>query len=170
MVTVREILRGGISRFLPTAGAGAFAILLAFDGRHIAAIQPAGWVLLGGLLLAETTGFMSVLWQTRYRLEAQAEVGGRRSVIAGALGIVGLFAGSIFSQGFGLAWATLLAAASGAIAAGVTFWPWMRRRVSEQELAAWEAVDVAALQASGSIPHSSASEHAAPVRARDLES
>ena len=118
MVTVREILRGAVTRFLPTAGLGALAILLAFDGRHVAAIRPAGWALMVALLLAETCGFTALLWRARYRLEDKAQVAGRRSALAGALGIVGLFVGSIASQGTGLQWAMLLAAGSGAAAAG----------------------------------------------------
>jgi hypothetical protein len=147
MVTVREILRGAVTRFLPTAGLGALALLLAFDGRHVAAIRPAGWALLAGMLVAETVGFSALLVRARFRLEVRAGITGRRSVIAGALGIVGLLLGSIFSQGAGIAWAGLLATGCGAIAGAATYWPWMRRRVSAQELELWEAVDVTALGA-----------------------
>jgi membrane associated rhomboid family serine protease len=169
MVTVREILRGAVTRFLPTAGGGALAILLAFDGRHVAAIQPAGWALLAGMLLAETFGFATVLWRARYRLEVKADVSGRRSVVAGALGIVGLFVSAILSQGSGLAWAELLAAASGAVAGAATYWPWMRSRVSERELEAWEGVDVAALAASSPPPHAPTTKEVARVPRRDLD-
>jgi len=169
MVTVREVLRGAVTRFLPTAGFGALAILLAFDGRNVSAIRPAGWVLLVGLLLAETTGFAVLLWRARYRLEEKADVAGRRSVIAGALGIVGLFAGSILSQGAGLVWPVVLGAASGALAGALTFWPWMRRPVSEQELEAWEAVDVSALSGSSLAVQKPASNSVVRVQARDRD-
>lgn len=147
MVTLRTILRGAVTRFLPTATVGSVAILLAFDGKNVAAIQPAGWALMAGLLLAETAGFAILLARMRYRLETTAEVGGRRSVIAGALGIVGLFVGSILVQGAGIPWALLIALISGAFAGGVTYLPWFQRAMCAQELESWEAVDVNALTA-----------------------
>jgi hypothetical protein len=148
MVTLRTILRGAVTRFLPTAALGSVAILLAFDGKNVAAIRPAGWALMAGLLLAETAGFATFVARMRYRLETSADVEGRRSVIAGALGIVGLFVGSIFAQGAGVPWALLIALISGAFAGGVTYLPWVRRAMSAQELKSWEAVDVDALTAS----------------------
>jgi hypothetical protein len=167
MITIREIVRGAVTRFLPTAGTGALAILLAFDGRNVSAIRPAGWALLAGLLLAETTGFAALLWRTRYRLEGKADVAGRRSVVAGALGIVGLFVGSILSQGAAPVWPLLLGAASGALAGAITFWPWMRRPVSEQELEAWEAVDVAALPGPPPAAQKQSSDAVVRVQVRD---
>ena len=160
MVPVRDILRGAFTRFLPAAGGGAFAILLAFDGRNVAAIQPGGWALFAGLMLAETGGFATLLWRLRFRLEGKAAVAGRRSVVAGALGIVGLFVESIFAQGAAPGWALLLGVAAGAGAGVLTYWPWIRRRVSESELAAWEGVDVEALAGPLAPP--------APASARQL--
>lgn len=133
----------------------------------VAAIRPSGWALLAGLLLAETLGFTAVLWRARYRLEAAADVAGRRSTIAGALGIVGLFVGSVFSQGAGLAWPLLMGGASGALAGTLTFWPWMRRRVDARELEAWEAVDVATLSAPSPASLLRTADPVVQARARD---
>ena len=167
MVTVREILRGAFTRFLPAAGGGALAILLAFDGRNVAAIQPAGWALFAGLLLAQTVGFATLLWRLRFRLEVTAGVAGRRSVVAGALGIVGLFVESIFAQGASTGSAILMGVAAGAGAGVLTFWPWMRRRVSASELAEWEGVDVEALAGPLAPPVSASARQ--PLRVERLD-
>jgi hypothetical protein len=145
MVSVREILRGAVTRFVPTVAAGAVAILLAFDGQNVRHVPASGWLLIGALLLAETVGFVSLLSWSRYRLDARANVGGRRSVIAGLFGIVGLFAASTVSQGASIPWALTIALGAGAIAGSTMYWPWLRRRLSEKELAAWENVPLSAL-------------------------
>ena len=164
MVSIREILQGALTRFLPTAGGGALAILLAFDGRNVAGIHVTGWLLLAAMLMCETVGFASLLWRVRFRLERGAAVTGRRSVIAGALGIVGLFAGSVFAQGAGLRFALLLASAAGAAAGSLVYWPWLRRRVSESEIQAWEGVDVAMLGAGRPTVRPSPTSHREPLR------
>ena len=107
------------------------------------------WLFLGKALLEQTAGFALALLIYRRRLGSDAAVSGRRTLLVGAFGSA-LLVGSASAGGAIIPRAAeaLVWTLTGALAAAIMFWPWLKRQPTERELAAWEDVDVEALVAS----------------------
>ncbi len=127
MIPVRAIVRGALARFLAASVTvlAALAIpLVLFADHGIRAVQ---LLLLAGESGAAAMGFGAVLFLLRRALHPQADVAGRRSVVAGACFPIGLMVASMKIQVLGLpAIAGLSAGVGGLFALGM-YWPWLNR-------------------------------------------
>ena len=142
MVTFREIVKGAISRFLPGAVVGQ-AAMIAF----LLIGEPSGLALrdlpiLAGFTALMTIGHAGALGVMRRMMRDDADVSGRRALIAGLaagafhFGIAAAVSTFTENQGFALA------VFSGAAAATAMFFPWIRAQRPEAEFAPSIPADV----------------------------
>jgi hypothetical protein len=140
MLRIREIASATLLRFLPSVTLGTVAVT-ALLGGSIAHMPLKTWLFIATVLLDQSAGFGITLLLYRRRLGADAAVTGRRTLLVGAFGTALLLAAATMGAAVGIpravAWAVW--GLTGAAAAAVMYWPWLRRRPSEVELAAWEA-------------------------------
>lgn len=123
MISLRTILRGTLTRFVPAfiLGTAIFYVLVSL-GDPVSV----GWLNLGVAYALVTVGYTAALAALRDRLRADADVAGRRSAVAGLLvpaaylsGLVVLASQSQLSQ-------DLLAVLIGAGLAIGMFFPWLK--------------------------------------------
>jgi len=150
MIRLRDIASAALLRFLPATAIGTIGITALLFGP-IAQMPLPAWLFLGKALLEQTAGFALTLLIYRRRLGSDAAVSGSRTLLVGAFGTA-LLVGAASAGGAviprnaeALVW-TL----TGAAAAAIMYWPWLRRRPTEHELATWEAVDLDALASADS--------------------
>ena len=123
MISLRTILRGTLTRFIPgfILGTAIFYGLVSLTDR-----VSVGWLNLAVAYALVTVGYTAALAALRYRLRADADVAGRRSSVAGLLvpaayvsGLVVLASQSLLSQ-------NVLAVVIGAVLAVGMFFPWLK--------------------------------------------
>jgi hypothetical protein len=131
MITLRNIATA-ILGFSASMGALALGLLVAFDGIAQLNLDRTLGVL--GLTAATASGYGLSLWLARRRFRADAQLGGRRDLVAGALAVVLLLAASVATQGAPLPLRLTLCLASGVLAAMAAHLPWLQRRRMEQRV------------------------------------
>src|SRR5256885_4484558 len=101
MTTPGEILRGAGGRFFPGAVVGALATSLVFGPMPFVASMWPRWVTgsLAAALLA-TLGFAAVIFLAKRFLRADAEIAGRKSVVAGFAAAGAAFAILAFTNSY----------------------------------------------------------------------
>ena len=127
MPAIREVLRATLLRFLPTTVVGSFALIFFMAGADLRSVSAGTYIELAVLLVAVAAGFGAGLTALRSRLRADAQLDGRRSVIAGMLGIVGLVA-AMRGLPMGSSSPHRLARSIGAMSAVLMFLPWVQSR------------------------------------------
>jgi hypothetical protein len=123
MISLRTVLRGTLTRFLPALIVGT-AIL--YGLARLADRLSVGWLNVAVIYACVTIGYTAALVALRYRLRADADVAGRRSVVAGLLVPAAYLGGMVL-----LAPQGRLAENAAAIAIGVAlalgmFFPWLK--------------------------------------------
>ena len=127
MLSISQVVRTTVIRFFPAAATGLIALTAAFVPGSLAEMPLGAWLYLAGILGAQALGFLLVLLHYRPRLEPSAGVTGARSVVVGAFSSALLLAVATGGQAFLPQWGLWLGATlTGAGAAGVMFWPWLR--------------------------------------------
>lgn len=126
MVTFREIVAGSIRRFVPGAIIGQAAMIALLLIGEPVGLEWRDLTVLAGFTLLLEAGHLAALAFTRRSMRGDADVAGRRSLVAG-------LAAGAFHFGFAAAVGTLtegqgmwLAALSGAAATVAVFFPWFR--------------------------------------------
>lgn len=157
----REVVKGVFARFLPATSvpvAGLWIMsFLRGSGETVVWSTPP-WVIWGGLLGLTTLGFGGGLVALRKWLFPDANVAGRRSVLAGVLAplvpLAGFLAMSLLEVRFEAAWLVPATFVLGGIAVALlTFFPWLTETPEHMR----PSVDVSAHDASGeshfAVPH-----------------
>lgn len=125
MISIREIVRGALTRVAP-AGAGLMAAMLLLpmlDGAS--GLSPYAPLIAAWEVASITVGYAVVLLGFRRRLHPSAEVAGRRAIVVGLTSPLALVVASVFAQGAGRAEiAAVSAAVSGLVTLGM-FFPWL---------------------------------------------
>lgn len=118
------IVRGALTRFLPGSIASSLG-LFAF----LNAGTPAAWIETAGVAFAAaaalTVGFGAALTMLKQRLYPDADVGGRRSLLAGLLAPLAIFMVMGVVGGVDLASLPWVFGAGGLAAALAIFFPWL---------------------------------------------
>lgn len=127
MLRLRQVATATFLRFLPATAVAIVAITALFFGP-IAQMPLPAWLYLSKALVEQTLGFAITLLFYRRRLSADAGVDGRRTILVGAFSAVLLVAAAslggpvIPARAEAIVWWL-----TGASAAAVTYWPWLRR-------------------------------------------
>jgi hypothetical protein len=145
MIKFGEILRGSATRFFPGAVVGAIVTSLAIAPLpFVASMWPR---LIGGSLLGAalaTVGFVAAAALTRRWLRVDAEVAGRKSVVAGVVAVGTAFAILAFSPSFLVMRVSMFGVSSfymvrtvaipvvaGILATLAIYFPWLSRNPEE---------------------------------------
>ena len=132
MITWHQISNGVVRKFLPAAA--VTALLLEIPSWVVVGVRPLSLALLAVSLGAMGAGYASVLGALRSRLRDDADVGGRRAIVAG-IGSLGLIVASaaVWRLGTpsllgGVARIAGLYFASGAAVTLGLYFPWIATR------------------------------------------
>jgi len=123
MISLRTILRGTLTRFVPALILGT-AIL--YGLARLADRLSVGWLNLALVYAFVTIGYTAALVALRYRLRADADVAGRRSVVAGLLVPAAYLGGMVLLAPQGQLAENAAAIAIGAVLAVGMFFPWLK--------------------------------------------
>ena len=144
MITLREILRGSLTRFLPgiALGVGILYGLARLNDR-----VTVGWLNLTLFFGVLTLSYLGALMAIRMRLRADAGVAGRRSFVAGILSPAAFLCGLVLFQprtGTGL---YTMAVCLGLVLGFGMFFPWLKPAASPAltDAEARALIDAAAL-------------------------
>jgi hypothetical protein len=141
MLTLGQVVRATLLRFFPAAGTGLLALTALLVPGSPSDMPLSGWLYMTGILGVQTLGFMLTLLGYRHRLDASAEVTGKRSVVVGALSSALLLTVATGGQGFLPQWGLWVAATlTGTGAAAMMYWPWLNRIGQSERLAHAPAV------------------------------
>ncbi|MDE3054620.1 MAG: hypothetical protein KGL38_02235 [Gemmatimonadota bacterium] len=125
MISIREIVRGALTRVAPAVAAFMGAVFLTRFIEYPGSGYAWALVPLATEALAAAVGYAAVLTAFRPRLHPSANVAGRRGLLVGLYTPLGILIASFFTEGVGLARvATVTAAVSGLITLGL-FFPWL---------------------------------------------
>jgi len=123
MIPLRTILRGVLTRFLPALILGTgilYALAFLLDRVSV------GWIGLATVYALMTIGYTGALAALRYRLRADADVAGRRSVVAGLLAPAAHVGGLVLLKSSSAPGVIVASAAIGAVLAIGMFFPWLK--------------------------------------------
>jgi hypothetical protein len=123
VISLRTILRGTLTRFIPAVILGT-AIL--YGLARLADSLSVGWLNISIAYALLTIGYTAALAALRYRLRADADVAGRRSVVAGLLVPAAYLGGLVLLAPKGLLALNATAIAIGAVLAVGMFFPWLK--------------------------------------------
>ena len=123
MISLRIILLGTLTRFLPALIVGTALLYTAVSMLDRVTV---GWTYLSVTYAWLTLGYTIALLALRYRLRADADVAGRRSVVAGLLAPAAYLCGVVLltpdtPRGFDMAGLLI-----GAVLAIGMFFPWLK--------------------------------------------
>jgi hypothetical protein len=125
MSSIRDVFVGALTRFLPGAVLGFASIVVLFDlvsGIPVSVLQYPliAWT------SALTAGFAAALLGIRSRLRADADVRGRRSLVAGFCSAGALAAVGLLAQGLTLGAELAVGLALGSAVGMGMYFPWIR--------------------------------------------
>ena len=123
MISLRTILRGVLTRFLP---AFILATAIMYGLASLADRISVGLLGLVTLYALMTLGYTAALVALRYRLRADADVAGRRSVVAGLLAPAAYLGGLVLIAPHGALAYNAACVAIGAVLAIGMFFPWLK--------------------------------------------
>jgi hypothetical protein len=123
MISLRTIVLGTLSRFLPALLVGT-AVL--FTVASMLDRVTVGWVGLAASYAWLTLGYTGALIALRYRLRADADVTGRRSVVAGLLAPAAYVSGMVLLGPQTTVGFTLASVMVGMVLALGMFFPWLK--------------------------------------------
>lgn len=129
MTSFREIVRGAVSRFLPGFLLTLVAFPLLFAPRTFVELELIQIARLSGYTVAALAGYAASVLAMRSRFRPDAELVGRKSVVAGTCSVGAVLITSFLPHGL-RSYATLMATYF-AVSAGVTlvlFMPWLRTK------------------------------------------
>ena len=153
MLSLSDIRRAVVSRYLPSVGALLGSVLFA-----LAIVEPHGlrWAGVGVAVLevvALSIGYGVGLLALRRWIPAHRDVAGRRTMLAAVLGPISLGALSRFTQGATLPSITVLSVGAGAFGALLLWLPALRPvKPPERSLEELEAAADAELARLGALP------------------
>jgi hypothetical protein len=146
MITPAEIVRGALKRFLPGAAIGALATSSVFGLTPFAAAVWPRWV--GGSIFAAvlaSLGFAAIIFLARRYLRPDAEIAGRKSVVAGFAAAAAAFTILSFSGSYLVMSLSLfrfsayqigrtlaIPVLAGAVATFAIYFPWISRHPEEE--------------------------------------
>jgi hypothetical protein len=125
MNAIRDVIVGALTRFLPAAVLGFASIVVLFDlvgGTPVSMLQYPliAWA------SALTAGFGAGVLAIRSRLRSDADVRGRRSLVAGFCSAGALAAVGLLAQGFTLGAELVLGLGLGSAVGVGMYFPWIR--------------------------------------------
>ena len=123
MISLRTILWGTLTRFIPALILGT-AIL--YGLARLADRASVGWLNIAIAYALLTVGYTAALAALRYRLRADADIAGRRSVVAGLLVPAAYLGGLVLLAPQGQLALNATAIAIGAVLAVGMFFPWLK--------------------------------------------
>ncbi len=128
MISIREIVRGALTRVLPaSAGLMAAMLLLPMLGGA-SGLSPYAPLIAAWEVTSLTVGYAVVLLGFRRRIHPSADVTGRRAIVVGLTSPLALLVASAFAQGAGRAEIAAVSAAVGGLITLGMFFPWLTPR------------------------------------------
>ncbi len=134
MVPFRDIIRGAVSRFLPGWLLTLVAVPLVFAPKSLLELGPVQFGLLTDYTVAAVSGYVASLFVMRHRLRTDADVLGRKGVVAGASSVGALLITSLLPHG--LRSYVTIATIYFTVSAGVTlalYAPWLRSKAGSPQ-------------------------------------
>jgi hypothetical protein len=133
MISPRKLL-SAVAKFAISVSTVGVTLFVAFDGMTVDSfVRSAGLLGFAGIA---GVGYGLALWVARRHLRADAQVGGRRDLIAGILAIVLILAASTVTQGAAVALRFTIILLSGTLSAVLMYFPWFQRQPEDVEVEA----------------------------------
>lgn len=125
MISLRDVLRGATTRYLPSCLVGLVA-LLALLRLILGGPMNVGWTNILPQMVVLAAGYVTTLILMRYRLRADADVAGTRSIVAGLVTPAALLCSLIFIRPTSAISFSALSLVLGGTMALLMFFPWLK--------------------------------------------
>lgn len=125
MVSLRDVVRGITTRFLPSCALGLVA-LTALLRISLGGPFTVGWSKILPQIVVLSAGYGAVLLLVRYRLRADADVAGRRSIVAGLVSPAALLCALVFIHPRSVVGFSVLSLVLGGAIAIAMFFAWLK--------------------------------------------